>query len=398
MDLNFLNGLIVLPWWGYLVVGLVLTQITIASITIFLHRAQAHRGLDLHPVMAHFFRFWLWLTTAVVTKEWVAIHRKHHAKCETDDDPHSPVRFGIKKVLAQGAELYRTESKNQETLAKYSRGVPDDWLERNVYAQFSWQGVGIMLMINFILFGPIGITIWAAQMAWSPIHAAGIINGLGHYWGYRHYAVNDTSTNIVPIGIWIGGEELHNNHHAFPTSARFSMRWYEFDMGWIYISALAKVGLAKVKKVAPKAKFDLNKVACDLETVQAVIAHRFEITAVYARTLKATCRTEIKRLKLEGIAFGGMGSSRAWKRFKEWMYTDRAALADDHQQGLDAALKASNVLETVYAFKKELMATWERSTISKEELVAHLEDWCKRAEASGILALQKFSRRVRAYA
>jgi len=334
----------------------------------------------------------------MVTKEWVAIHRKHHAKCETVEDPHSPVHFGIKKVLTEGAELYRIESKNQETLDKYSHGVPDDWMERNVYSRFSWQGAGLMLVTNLILFGPLGASIWAAQMAWIPVHAAGVINGIGHYWGYRHYTVNDTSKNITPIAFWIGGEELHNNHHAFPTSARFSMRWYEFDLGWLYIRALETVGLAKVKKVAPKPKFDLNKVACDLETVQAVIAHRFEITTGYARTLKSTCRAEIQRLRSEGTAFSGMGSSYAWSRFKEWLYADRTALAQDHQQVLDAALKGSTVLETVYAFKKELMETWGRSAVSKEELVANLEDWCKRAEASGIQALHDFSRRLRAYA
>ena len=398
MDVHFLNGLMDLPWWGYIVVLLALTHITIAAVTIFLHRAQAHRGLDLHPIVSHFFRFWLWLTTGMVTKEWVAIHRKHHAKCETVEDPHSPVHFGIKKVLTEGAELYRIESKNQETLDKYSHGVPDDWMERNVYSRFSWQGAGLMLVTNLILLGPLGASIWAAQMAWIPVHAAGIINGIGHYWGYRHYTVNDTSKNITPIAFWIGGEELHNNHHAFPTSARFSMRWYEFDLGWLYIRALETVGLAKVKKVAPKPKFDLNKVACDLETVQAVIAHRFEITTGYARTLKSTCRAEIQRLRSEGTAFSGMGSSHAWSRFKEWLYADRTALAQDHQQVLDAALKGSTVLETVYAFKKELMETWGRSAVSKEELVANLEDWCKRAEASGIQALHDFSRRLRAYA
>ena len=398
MDFTILNGLIDLPWWGYIVVALLLTHVTIAAVTIFLHRAQAHRGLDLHAVPSHFFRFWLWLTTGMVTKEWVAIHRKHHAKCETAEDPHSPVFYGIKKVLTQGAELYRTESKNQETLDKYSHGVPDDWIERNVYSKYSWQGAGLMLVLNLVLFGPIGATIWAVQMAWIPVHAAGVINGIGHYWGYRHYTVADTSTNITPIAFWIGGEELHNNHHAFPTSARFSMRWYEFDIGWLYIRALETVGLAKVKKVAPKARFDLNKVACDIETVQAVIAHRYEITTRYARSLKATCRSEIRRLRNDGTAFAGMRSGSAWNRFKGWMFADRAALPHDHRQVLDAALKGSSVLETVYAFKKELMATWGRSTVSKEELVANLEDWCRRAETSGILALQQFSRRLRAYA
>jgi stearoyl-CoA desaturase (delta-9 desaturase) len=398
MDLNFLNGMIDLPWWGYLVVGLIFTHITIAAVTIFLHRSQAHRGLDLHPIPAHFFRFWLWLTTGMVTKEWVAIHRKHHAKCETEDDPHSPVVYGIKKVLTEGAELYRTESKNSETMVKYGHGTPDDWMERNVYSAYSWQGVGLMLVINVMLFGPIGATIWAAQMAWIPFHAAGIINGIGHFWGYRHFTVNDTSTNITPIAFWIGGEELHNNHHAFPTSARFSMRWYEFDLGWAYIRIMETLGLATVKKVAPRPRFDVNKVVCDLETVQAVIAHRYEITTRYARTLKATCKSEIKRLQAEGATFDGVRSGHAWKSFKVWLQTDSALLSEKHHAVVEATLSHSRVLETVYSFKKDLMAVWERSTLSKEELVAKLEDWCKRADASGIVPLQDFSKRLRAYA
>ncbi len=398
MELSMLNGLIDLPWWGYLVVGLVATQITIAAVTIFLHRSQAHRGLDLHPIVSHFFRFWLWLTTGMVTKEWVAIHRKHHAKCETVDDPHSPMIYGINKVLAEGAELYRKESKVQETLDKYGVGTPDDWMERNVYSAYSWQGVGLMLVVNVLLFGPLGATIWATQMAWIPFHAAGIINGVGHYWGYRHFAVEDTSTNITPIACWIGGEELHNNHHAFPTSARFSARWYEFDLGWMYIRALETVGLAKVKKVAPKVRFDWDKVACDLETVQAVIAHRYEITTRYARSLKATCKAEIQRLRAEGVAFDNMRVGSAWKGFRGWMSADRAALTQDNAKTLDVALKNSTTLDTVYGLKKELAAVWERSTASKEELVARLEDWCRRAEATGIVPLQNFSKQVRAYA
>lgn len=398
MDIGFLNGLINLPWWGYIVVTIALTHVTIAAVTIFLHRSQAHRGLDLHPIINHFFRFWLWLTTGMVTKEWVAIHRKHHAKCETADDPHSPMIYGIKTILLEGSELYRKESKNQETLSKYGHGTPDDWLERNVYTRYSWQGVGLAVVINALLFGPVGVTIWAVQMLWIPIHAAGIINGIGHYWGYRHFTVNDTSTNISPLAFWIGGEELHNNHHAFPTSARFSMRWYEFDLGWLYIRILEALHLAKVKKVAPKARLVWNKGACDLETVQAVIAHRYEIATRYARTLKATCQDEIRRLRQEGNAFDDVRLGRAWSRFKGWMQANHADLTQENQVKLNAALNASKVLETVYAFKIELSALWERSTLSKEELVARLEDWCKRAEASGILALRDFSRRLRAYA
>jgi stearoyl-CoA desaturase (Delta-9 desaturase) len=398
LDISILNGLIDLPWWGYIVFAIAITHVTIAAVTIFLHRAQAHRGLDLHAIPSHFFRFWLWLTTGMVTREWVAIHRKHHAKCETVEDPHSPVHYGIKRVLTEGAELYRTESKNAETIEKYSHGVPDDWIERNVYSKYSWQGVGLMLVVNLVLLGPIGATIWAAQMIWIPFHAAGIINGIGHWWGYRHYSVNDTSANITPFAFWIGGEELHNNHHAFPTSARFSMKWYEFDLGWLYIRALEMAGLARVKKVAPQARFDWQKVACDVETLQAVISHRYEITTKYAATLKQTCKSEIARLRQEGVAFNGMRVHGGWRSFRSCMQLDQQQLSAENKALLDGALRQSATLTKVYAFKHELSAMWARSTASKEELVARLEDWCNRAEASGIEALRQFSRQIRAYA
>jgi stearoyl-CoA desaturase (Delta-9 desaturase) len=396
----FATGLIDLPWWGYIVVTLALTHVTIAAVTIFLHRAQAHRGLDLHAIPSHFFRFWLWLTTGQVTKEWVSIHRKHHAKCETAEDPHSPQIYGIKKVVTQGAELYRIESKKSETMEKYGHGTPDDWMERNVYAAFSWQGVGLMLVTNLILFGPVGAAIWAAQMSWIPFHAAGIINGVGHYWGYRHYTVNDTSTNITPIAFWIGGEELHNNHHAFPTSARFSMRWYEFDLGWLYINILSFLGLAKVKKVAPRPRFDMNKLVCDAETLHAVIAHRYEIVTKYTRTLKSTCAAEIGRLRANGAApaLTSLREGTAVKRFRQWLKIEADQLTVEQRVTLHETLKHSSVLETVYSFRQDLAKLWERSTLSKEELVAKLEDWCKRAEATGIAQLQQFSRQLRTYA
>ena len=395
----FATGLIDLPWWGYIVVGLALTHVTIAAVTIFLHRAQAHRGLDLHAAPSHFFRFWLWLTTGMVTKEWVAIHRKHHAKCETADDPHSPMIYGITKVLTEGAELYRAESRNQETLDKYGTGTPDDWMERNVYSRYSWQGAGVMLVTNVLLFGPIGATIWAAQMAWIPVHAAGIINGLGHFWGYRHYAVNDTSTNITPIAFWIGGEELHNNHHAFPTSARFSMRWYEFDLGWLYINVLQFFGLATVKKVAPRPRFDMNKVVCDGETLQAVIAHRYEIVTNYAKTLRSTCQEEIAKMREAGSSpLATMREGKAIRNFRHWLRSDEALLSAENRASLLETLKHSDKLETIYTLRQDLAKLWERSTLSKEEMVSRLEEWCKRAEATGIAQLQLFTRQLRSYA
>jgi len=369
----------------------VLTHITIAGVTIYLHRHQAHRALDLHPIISHFFRCWLWLTTGMVTKAWAAIHRKHHARVETVEDPHSPQIFGINKVLWEGAELYRKEARNQETMDQYGLGTPDDWLERHLYLGHDRIGISLLFVVNFALFGFIGITIWAVQMAWIPFFAAGVINGIGHYWGYRTFQPEDASTNIVPWGILIGGEELHNNHHAYPTSARFSIRWYEFDLGWQYIQALARVGLAQVKKVAPEVKLDAAKTRCDLATVQAVITHRYEVLAKYAKSLRHTCAEEIRDLKARAVRVDVAA-------IKRMLHYDAKVLPANDRAKVNDALSKSKVLATVFTMREELAALWRRSNSSKEQLVRHLEDWCARAEASGIIALQEFSRRLRCYA
>ena len=389
------HGLVELPWWGYVVLTLILTHITIASVTIFLHRAQAHRALDLHPIAGHFFRFWLWLTTGMITKEWVAIHRKHHAKVETPDDPHSPQTRGIETVFWKGTELYRAEAENQETLAKYGHGTPDDWIERNLYSRWSWQGVGLMLAVNLVLFGPIGATIWAVQMVWIPITAAGIINGIGHYWGYRNFACADASTNIVPWGIVIGGEELHNNHHAYGSSAKLSSQWYEFDIGWVYIRALAALRLATVRKVAPQIRFDRTKAVPDLATLQAVITHRYHVATSYARSLKAACAAELANLRLRAGRGNVVPSARRMKRF---LLADPATLTEGERAELAAALAKSKALSTIYAMRQDLGSLWERSTESSEQLLARLQDWCSRAEASGIAPLAQFSLKLRRYA
>jgi len=386
-----------LSWWGYLVVAAVFTHITIASVTIFLHRAQAHRALDLHPLASHFFRFWLWLTTGMVTKEWVGIHRKHHAKVETPDDPHSPQTRGIDKVFWEGSELYRAEAKNQETLAKYGQGTPDDWLERNVYTPYSWQGVGVMMAVNLLLFGPIGLTIWAVQMIWIPITAAGIINGIGHYWGYRNFGCADASKNIVPWGIVIGGEELHNNHHAFGSSAKLSSQWYEFDIGWLYIRILEALHLATVRKVAPKLKLDPAKTAADLGTLQAVIANRYVVAKRYARSVKAACAAELAQLRERGTHW--KDDLPSVRRLKHWLSADNADnLPERDRATLAKALDNSKALQTIYAMRQELNALWGRSTESSEQLLARLQDWCRRAEASGIASLAQFSLQLRRYA
>ncbi|HEX6008034.1 MAG TPA: fatty acid desaturase [Burkholderiales bacterium] len=385
------TGALELPWWGYVVHTLIVTHITIAAVTIFLHRHQAHRALDLHPLPSHFFRFWLWLTTGMVTKEWTAIHRKHHAKCETDEDPHSPQIVGIKKVLWEGTELYREESRNKETLERYGHGTPDDWIERHVYTLHSVMGIALLFIVNFALFGFIGITIWAVQMVWIPFFAAGVINGIGHFWGYRNFQPEDASRNIVPWGILIGGEELHNNHHAYASSARLSNRWFEFDIGWLYIRMLESLQLAQVKKVAPKVRLVADKKHCDLATVQAVVTHRYEVIAKYAKSLRRTCAHELRTLHARAVTV-----DRATLR--RWLHIDAGTLPTIERAKMNEVLSKSSVLNTIYTMRQELAVLWQRSNASKEQLVGHLEDWCRRAEASGIAALQEFSRQLRCYA
>ena len=392
--LDFLSGGIVgLSAWQVVIYTLVVTHITIASVTIYLHRHQAHRALDLHALPSHFFRFWLWLTTGQVTKEWAAIHRKHHAKCDTEEDPHSPVTRGIRKVLFEGAELYRAESKNMETMKKYGQGTPDDWVERNVYTRFSWQGIVLLFIVNFALFGVIGITIWAIQMAWIPITAAGIINGIGHYWGYRNYDCADAATNIIPFGILIGGEELHNNHHTFATSAKLSSKWYEFDIGYFYIRVLEMLGLAKVKKLAPKPAFDQAKTVADFDTLQSVIANRYDVMAKYATSLKAAWREELAHLKDKAQL-----ESRFLKSSRKLLQREPGKLEASHKQQLVELFQHSKALQTMHEMRVELGAIWERSHFTRDQLLQQLQDWCNRAEASGIKSLEEFSMRLRSYA
>ncbi|PWF40554.1 DesA family fatty acid desaturase [Massilia glaciei] len=379
--------------WQVFFYTLAVTHITIASVTIYLHRHQAHRALDLHALPSHFFRFWLWLTTAQVTKEWAAIHRKHHAKCETEEDPHSPVTRGIRKVLLEGAELYKAESKNLETLAKYGHGTPTDWIERNLYTRFSFAGVISLLFINVALFGVLGLTVWAVQMMWIPVMAAGIINGIGHWWGYRNYDCADAATNIIPFGILIGGEELHNNHHTFATSARLSSKWYEIDIGWCYIRGLEMLGLAKVKKLAPAPRFEMGKVEADLETLQSVIANRYDVMAKYAKSLKRTWRDEVETLKTKAEL-----EKRFLKSSRKLLQREPGKLEAPQKQQLVELFQHSKALETMHQMRVELAAIWERSHFTRDQLLQQLQDWCARAEASGIKSLQEFSMRLRSYA
>jgi stearoyl-CoA desaturase (Delta-9 desaturase) len=398
MSAILFDGLLNLPWWGVVLACLVMVQITIAAVTIYLHRCQAHRALDLHPIPSHFFRLWLWLTTGMVTKEWTAIHRKHHAKCETADDPHSPVAHGLSKVVFKGVLLYVNESKNDQTMKQYGHGTPDDWLENKVYTPLQKYGILIMAMIDIALFGAIpGLLVFGIQMGWIPFWAAGVINGIGHAWGYRNFGSEDASTNITPWAFWIGGEELHNNHHAYPTSARFSQRWYEFDLGWVYIRAMAALRLATVRRVAPKLKFTAPKDVADDKTLEAIITHRYEVMARFAKSLRETSKAEVARL-IETHGKRSASLNISGRRVRRWMMTDSRLLSNEKRAALQQALDRSQVLAKADALKSELASLWERSTLTTEQLVQKLNAWCAKAEQSGIPQLAMFSKQLRSFA
>ncbi len=385
------------PWWGYIAAALALTHVTIVGVTVFLHRCQTHRALTLGPALSHFFRLWLWLTTGMATREWVAIHRKHHAKCETADDPHSPQVLGIKRVLWGGVLLYVTESKNRATIERYGHGTPDDWLERHLYSRYVLLGLTIMGLIDVILFGIVpGALILVAQIVWIPFWAAGVINGAGHFYGYRSWPVADASTNLFPWGILIGGEELHNNHHAYPTSARLSNKWYEFDIGWMYIRLFEMLGLAQVKRIAPAApalRPDAPRSEVDEAALQAVIARRYEVLAAYADAVRPISAAELgSRQHLV------LRDARDRRNFQRWLHLNEMPSTDAERVRLVEMLSTSVTLRTVHQLRGELAALWDRSNASTTQLAQQLQAWCLRAEASGINALAQFSQRLRRYA
>ena len=393
MHFNYMSGVFDWPWWGYVVTALLLTHVTIAGVTIFLHRHQAHRALDLHPVASHFFRAWLWLTTGMVTKEWAAVHRKHHAKCDTVDDPHSPQILGINRVLWGGVFLSVRESQRPETLERYGHGTPDDWIERTLYSNYKLLGLTLTAIADLVLFGIVpGALIFVTQIVWIPFWAAGVVNGIGHYWGYRNWPTNEFSTNIVPWGLLIGGEELHNNHHAFPTSAKLSNKWYEFDLGWAYIRVLKALGLARVKHVAPTPLLAVPKPAVDPSTLRAVIECRYHVLATYARSLKRILDDELRKLKRASPE-----DARKLRFLRPWLLRDEATLLASQRRQLAEVLPRSAALLKAYVMRRELAALWARSSASREQLIQQLEDWCQRAEASGIAHLAEFSRRLRCY-
>ncbi len=385
-----LHGLLNLSLWQVAGVALILTHITIASVTIFLHRHQAHKALTLHPLVSHFFRFWLWLTTGMITKEWVSVHRKHHAKCETAEDPHSPQVFGIRKVLLEGAEIYCKTAEDPKTLEKYGSGTPDDWLEHRLYTRHTHLGLGIMLVTDILLFGAFGLTLWAVQMIWIPFWAAGVINGVGHYAGYRNFETRDASTNIAPFGLLVGGEELHNNHHAYPASAKLSNKWWELDIGWLYICILEMLRLARVRRIAPRSRIERDKTLIDGQTVLAVVQNRFHIMALFGRNVVApVLRVESK--------LADAGTRKLLRQARPLMIREFLRVDDTASHILQKALETSQTLATVYQFREQLRDIWANASISQERRLDALRDWCRRAEGSSIRCLQNFASLLRGY-
>jgi stearoyl-CoA desaturase (delta-9 desaturase) len=387
--MNYLYGLLDLSFWGYVLAAFIMVQITMMAVTLYLHRDQAHRAIDLHPVLRHFFRFWIWCTSGMLTREWVSIHRKHHAFCETEDDPHSPQIYGLKKVMLEGAELYREETENKETLEKFGRGTPDDWLERNIYLRFPFGGIILMLVANLLFFGIPGITIFAIQMISMPVFAAGIINGVGHHSGYRNFECDDAATNIVPWGLLIGGEELHNNHHAFPTSAKFSVRRWEFDIGWLYIKLFSLFGLAKVNRVAPQPIIEPTPDSeLDVENLRAIIVNRMHVLRDYTK------QVTLPVFQTEKATASG---NAAFKRAKKLLIRRPTLLDANAMERLGSLLSEHDALKTVYEFREKLSEIWSGANVSNEKLLQQLKDWCHEAEASGIKSLEDFAERLRSY-
>jgi stearoyl-CoA desaturase (delta-9 desaturase) len=385
--LEFLaGGLVQTGWVGLVVYLLVATQLTIFSVTLYLHRSQAHRGVDFHPVLAHFFRFWTWITTSMITKEWAAIHRKHHAKCETEEDPHSPMHKGIKTVFWKGVELYREARGDRESIEKYGKGCPEDWIERKVYTPHATMGPTLLLFISFALFGLPGVAIWAIQMAWIPFWAAGVVNGLGHWWGYRNFETTDTATNLTPWGFWIGGEELHNNHHAFPSSAKFALRKFEFDIGWAAIKTFEAMGLAKVLRVAPALDVRPNIPVPDGETIKALLAHRFQAMTDFQRNvLKPALREEAS------------AAAALPRPVRKGLSDDGRWLKPEAREQLNAWVAQHPRIRALVEHRARLAAVLEARGNDAAGTLQNLQAWCREAEASGIRALQDFSARLKGY-
>ena len=391
--LDFLaGGLLQFGWVGLLVYFMAATQLTIFAVTLYLHRSQAHRGVDFHPVVAHVFRFWTWLTTSMITREWAAIHRKHHAKCETEEDPHSPMHKGIGNVFWRGVELYREARSDRAAIEQYGKGCPEDWIERHLYTPHATMGPVLLLVLSFVLFGFAGVAMWALQMAWIPFWAAGVINGLGHWWGYRNFETADTATNLTPWGVWVGGEELHNNHHAFPSSAKFSLRRFEFDIGWAAIRVLQSLGLAKVLRVAPSLNVRPNIAMPDAETLKALLACRFQAMTDYQR------KVLMPALREEAAAAGAKLRALLPRKLRKGIADDGRWLKPDAREQLQSWIAARPRIGMLMEHRARLAEVLESRGHDASEKLKRLQAWCAEAEATGVRALQDYSARLKGYA
>jgi len=387
---TLLGGLTHASVWSMVIYTLVTVHVTIVTVSVYLHRHSAHRAVELHPALQHFFRFWLWIATGMTTKAWTAIHRKHHVVTETEEDPHSPQIYGLKKVLLEGAELYRIESAKTETLERFGKGTPDDWLERHVYTPHASHGIALLAIVDILLFGAAGLTIWAVQMIWIPFFAAGVINGIGHYWGYRNFECPDAATNIFPWGILIGGEELHNNHHTYPNSAKFSVKPWEFDIGWVWIRLFQMLGLAKPLSTGPVVARVEGKESIDLDTVWAVLNDRFRVMAQYAERVVAP-------LVEQERGHVGAAAQKLMRRAKALLTREETLVDERGRADITTLVRESAVLKLIYEKRLELQRVWARRGGDSAVLLAEFKRWCQEAEASGIQVLKDFAAELRSY-
>ena len=381
-------GLVELPLWGYALVTFLTIQTMFLGVTLYLHRDQSHGGLILHPALRHVFRFWLWFSSGAVTKQWVAVHRRHHALADRQGDPHSPVVFGLRRVVFEGYELYRDAARDPETLRNYGRGTPEDWIERHVYSRHPYLGLVLFSAAHLLLFGVPAIMMLAVHLAAQPFFAGGIINGLGHAVGYRSFEMPTTATNLVPWALLLGGEELHNNHHAFPRSARFSVQRWEIDVGWLWIRLFSALGLAKARWIAPRPHFERRRRDLDADTVNALFVNRMHVLRDYARRVVLPVCRELARREGRGVPVIA----------PKLLIRHPALLAEEARRKLRELLERYEVLRRVIEYRDSLQQLWNGTSANQARAVAQLREWCRRAEASGIRALREFALALPAYA
>jgi stearoyl-CoA desaturase (delta-9 desaturase) len=381
-------GLFELPLWGYFVVTFATIQVMFLGVTLYLHRDQSHGGLALHPVLRHVFRFWLWYSSGVVTREWVAVHRRHHVYADREGDPHSPVIFGLKRVVLEGYELYSAATRDAAIVRNYGKGTPDDWIERNLYSRHPNLGIVLFSLTALVLFGIPAIVMVVVHLSAQPLFAGGVVNGLGHAVGYRSFEMPSTATNLVPWGVLLGGEELHNNHHAFPRSARFAVQRWEFDIGWFWICAFRAVGLARVGYVAPRPYLEHESRELDADTVHALFTNRMHVLREYARRVVLPVCRELARKEPRG-AVPAMTP--------KLLIRHPTLLAEEAHRALRDLLERYEVLRRVVEYREGLQHLWNDASANQARAVGQLREWCARAEASGIRALREFSLGLPAY-